>query len=77
MNIDKIRNYIKENKNKLLMFTYKGSRNQTDEFVGKIIETYRMVFTIKVNDKTNRIKSYSYNDILTNNLIIKEIVFKK
>lgn len=77
MNINKIRSFIIQNKGKLFQFKFKGARNQTEEFVGKIIEVYRSVFIIKVNDYTNRIKSFSYNDILTNSLEIKEIALKK
>lgn len=77
MNINKIRAYITKHKNELFMFRFKGARNQTDNFVGKIIEVYHSIFIIKVNDNTNRIKSFSYNDILTGSLEIKEIVLKK
>lgn len=77
MNIAKIRSFITKNKGKLFLFKFKGARNQTEEFVGKIIEVYHSIFIIKVNDYTNRIKSFSYNDILTNSLEIKEIALKK
>lgn len=77
MNIAKIREKIIKNKGKLFMFKFNGSRNQTEEFIGKIIEVYRSVFIIKVNDVTKRIRSFSYNDILTSSLEIKEIVMRK
>lgn len=77
MNISKIRNFITNNKGNLFLFKFKGARNQTEEFIGKITGVYRSIFTVKVNDYTNRTKSYSYNDILTNSLEIKEIVLKK
>lgn len=77
MNIDKIRKYISENKGNTFAFKFKGARNQIDEFVGKIIESYNSIFTVKDSNKKDRIKSYSYNDILINNLEIKEIVLKK
>lgn len=77
MNIDKIRRYISSNKGNTFAFKFKGARNQIDEFVGKIVESYNSIFTIKVVGKINRLKSYSYNDVLTNNLEIKEIVMKK
>ena len=77
MNIDKIRCFVKENKGNLFLFKFKGTRNQTEEFIGKIVEVYRSVFIIRVNDHTNRIKSFSYNDVLTNNLQMKEILLKK
>lgn len=77
MNISKIRNLIRKNKGNLFLFKFKGTRNQTEEFVGKIVGIYHSVFTIRVNDYTNRIKSFSYNDVITNNLEMKEIVAKK
>lgn len=77
MNIDKIRKIVSSNKNKIFSFKFKGARNQTDEFVGKIVESYRCIFTVRVCDKSNRIKSFSYNDILTKSLEIKEILLEK
>lgn len=77
MNISKVRSFIKQNKGNLFLFKFRGTRNQTEEFMGKIVGIYHSVFTIKVNDYTNRIKSFSYNDVITNNLEMKEIVLKK
>lgn len=77
MNINKIRSFIAKNKGNLFLFKFKGARNQTEEFVGMITGVYKSIFTIKLNDYTNRTKSYSYNDVLTNSLEIKEIVLKK
>ena len=47
MNIDKIRKYIKENRGNTFAFKFKGARNQIDEFVGKILESYNSVFSVK------------------------------
>ena len=77
MNIDKIKKYISTNKGNTFAFKFKGARNQNDEFVGKILETYNSIFTVRVLEKTNRIKSYSYNDVLINNLEMKEVIMKK
>lgn len=77
MNIAKIRNFITQNKGKVFSFKFKGARNQVDEFSGKIIEVYRSIFIIKVNDSTKRVKSFSYNDLLTRSLEMKEIALKK
>ena len=77
MNIDKIRNLIKNNLGNLYMFKFNGTRNQTEEFVGKIQGAYKSIFIIKVNDYTNRIRSFSYSDILTNTLEMKEFILKK
>lgn len=77
MNINKIRSFVTKNKGKVFSFKFKGARNQTEEFSGRIVEVYRSIFIIKVLDYTNRVKSFSYNDILTNSLEIKEIALKK
>ena len=77
MNIDKIRKHIKENRGNTFAFKFRGARNQIDEFIGKILESYNSVFTVKQLGKITRIKSYSYNDVLINNLEIKEIAMKK
>ena len=42
-----------------------------------VLESYNSVFIVKARGKVDRIKSYSYNDVLINNLEIKEIVLKK
>ena len=67
----------KENRGNTFAFKFKGARNQIDEFVGKILESYNSVFTVKQIGKITRVKSYSYNDVLIDNLEIKEIVMKK
>lgn len=77
MNIEKIKKIISSNKGNTFAFKFKGSRNQVDEFVGQIVKTYNSVFIVKAKGKVDRIKSYSYNDVLINNLEIKEIVLKK
>ena len=77
MNINKIRCFIAKNKGNLFLFKFKGARNQTEEFVGMITGVYKSIFTIKVNDYTNRTKSYSYNDVLINNLEMKSIILEK
>ena len=77
MNIQKLRNYVYQNKGKQFLFKFKGARNQIEEFSGKIIEVYRSIFIIKVDHQSGRVKSFSYNDLLTNSLEMKEIALKK
>ena len=77
MNIQKIKQFVSSNKGKTFAFKFKGARNQIDEFIGQIVESYNSVFIVKARGKVDRIKSYSYNDVLINNLEIKEIVLKK
>jgi len=69
MNIQKIRNNIENLKNKKINFKINGSRNQIEEFEGVITETYNYIFIIEAN---NLKKSFSYSDILINNLEIKD-----
>ncbi len=70
MNIQKIKKDIESLKNKHLHFKINGSRNQIEEFDGRIVETYNYIFIIETN---NTKKSFSYSDILIENLEIKEI----
>ena len=43
------------------MFRYNGSRNQIEEFSGKITACYKFVFIIDTGDI---VKSFSYSDVL-------------
>ena len=67
MTIEKIKEIVRKNKNIKKKFTYKGTRNQIEEFEGIINALYPAIFTIKTG---NNIKSYSYSDILIGNLKI-------
>lgn len=69
--INKIKSDIENKKNKILKFRHNGSRNQIEEFSGIINETYNYVFTIKLINK-DEIKTFSYSDVLINNLEIIE-----
>ncbi len=71
MNIADIKSYVLKYKGKNVKFKFNGSRNQTEEFDGRIIGVYKNIFIIEsVTD--NRIKSFSYSDVLVNNLEILE-----
>jgi len=67
MNIKRIRDKIEKIKNKKLKFKLNGSRNQIEEFEGLITETYNYIFIVETD---NTKKSFSYSDILINNLEI-------
>ena len=71
--IETIRKKLTEVKGKRINFRYNGSRNQIEEFTGIITEMYDYVFTIKIINSNNKLKSFSYSDVLTNTLEI----FKK
>ena len=61
---------LEKNKGKELKFKFNGSRNQTEEFFGTVESTYNYVFTIRLSDRKNIVKSFSYADILTDSLEI-------
>ncbi len=68
MTIDKIKKVVQENQGVPRSFIFHGSRNQIDEFHGIIMDLYPAIFTILLDD--DKIKSFSYSDILTENLEI-------
>ena len=73
MNIDKVREDVKLKEGEILHFKFNGSRNQTLEFDGTIIETYPAIFVVKlinVDNTSNNIKSFSYSDLVTSSLEI-------
>lgn len=70
MNISKVKDNISKYKGKLLHFKYNGARNQIEEFDGKIENIYNAIFTIKLNDDNNNIKTFTYSDIITESLEI-------
>lgn len=69
MNITKIKNMLEENASKNVRFKFNGNRNQTEEFNGKIINTYKYLFVVKPNN-TGIKRSFTYTDILIGNLEI-------
>ncbi len=65
MNISKIKENLEKNKGKIIHFKYNGARNQIEEFDGVIENTYNAIFTIRLEEQNNKIKSFTYSDILT------------
>jgi len=71
MNIDMIRSYIYKRKGKLLNFRYNNGRGQFDNFSGIITNVYKGIFVVEsITD--NRVKSFTYSDVLIKNLLILE-----
>ena len=68
--INKIKEDLSNKKGKILKFRHNGARNQIEEFKGIIIDTYNYIFTVKTIDEKEKIKSFSYSDILIKNLEI-------
>ena len=69
MTIEKVRDKVNSYKGKNLKFRFNGSRNQIEEFEGTIINTYDAVFIIRLQDN-QRIKSFSYSDVLIKKLVV-------
>jgi len=61
---------LESNRGKLIHFKYNGARNQVEEFDGVIEDIYNAIFTIKLDEEKNKIKSFTYSDILTETLEI-------
>ncbi len=68
--ISKIKEELEQEIGKTLHFRFNGARNQIEEFDGYIENTYNFIFTIKTIGEKERIKSFTYSDILTLNLEI-------
>lgn len=70
MNIKMVKENLKKIVNKEINFRFNAGRNQIEEFSGKIEKLYNCIFTVKVIGNMDKIKSFSYNDVLTDNLKI-------
>ena len=70
MNLDTMRNKIKEKEGNILHFKVNGSRNQIEEFNGEIIELYPSIFLVRLEGEENKIKSFSYSDLITESVEI-------
>ena len=68
MMIDNIKKVVEKNQGIKCSFRFQGSRNQVDEFHGVIVDLYPAIFTIETEN--NKIKTFSYSDILTQSLEI-------
>jgi len=66
--IDNIKKVVEKNQGIKCSFRFHGSRNQVDEFHGVIVDLYPAIFTIETEN--NKIKTFSYSDILTQSLEI-------
>lgn len=69
MSIEKIKNDLNNKINDNFHFVYNGSRNQVEEFEGKITNLYNYVFIVELDDTLIK-KSFSYTDILIGNLVL-------
>lgn len=62
-----IRKKVIELKGKTIKILVDVGRNKSESYEGEILETYQNIWTFKT---ATDIKSFGYNDILTNNVII-------
>lgn len=67
--IEKIKEEMERKKGEELHFHFKGSRGQVDDFNGVITDTFNGVFLVK-SIPDERVKSFSYSDVLIDNLTI-------
>lgn len=67
--IEKIKEEMESKKGEELHFHFKGSRGQVDDFDGVITDTFKGVFLVK-SIPDERVKSFSYSDILIDNLVV-------
>ncbi len=68
MTIGMVKQFVNDNKGMMHSFRFKGTRNQIEEFQGMITDVYPAIFIIKLQDE--KIKSFSYTDVLIDNLKI-------
>ena len=68
MTMEKIKALVKANEGVLHNFRFKGTRNQIEEFNGKITEMYPTIFIVVLDN--DRIRPFSYSDVLLKNFEI-------
>lgn len=67
MNINIIKEKIKSLQGKNVKIKVYLGRNKCEYYEGKIEKLHNNIFTVNIN---NKIKSFSYSDIVTKNVII-------
>lgn len=70
MNLDIIKDKIKNKINSSVVITVKGIRNKKQIYEGKIYKLYPNIFSILTR---NGEKSFSYADVVTKDILIKYI----
>jgi uncharacterized protein Veg len=68
MNLDLVRNKIKDNLNRKVIVTVYGLRNRINRYEGILYKVYPNIFSILEDGKE---KSFSYNDYITGDIKIK------
>ena len=70
MNNQKAKALVSSLKGKSLLFKVNIGRNKSEKFEGEILKTYPSLFTVRTN---GIIMSFTYSDVLTKDVVIKEI----
>ena len=74
MNIDTIKAKVREKEGKKegesFHLKFNVSRNQIEEFNGKIIKLYPSIFIVSLVGDNDTIKSFSYSDLITESVEI-------
>ena len=65
--IEKIKNELESLKGKKIKILVDIGRNKNEEYEGMILDTYGKIWTFKTSVD---VKSFSYSDVLINNVII-------
>jgi uncharacterized protein Veg len=68
MNLDIVKNKIKEKMGANVQVTVYGLRNKVNSYVGRVYRLYPNIFTIKTD---NGEKSFTYSDVITGEVRIK------
>lgn len=69
MNINIIKEELKENIGKEVFIKYNLGRNKIEKYKAKIKEIYNYIFIVEITN-TNEVKSFTYSDIITNTIKI-------
>ena len=68
MNIELVKNEIKNKLGKRVLITVHGMRSRIDYYEGILYQVYPNIFTIKYHDEE---KSFPYRDLITKDITIK------
>lgn len=67
MNINIVRDNLKDYVNKEVFIKYSLGRNKVEKFNGRILKLYNFIFTVE-NIDTKELKSFTYSDVITKTL---------
>lgn len=68
LNIEIIKDKMKQHLNEKVEVSVYGLRNKTEYFIGTLSKMYPYIFTVLVNDTE---KSFNYADVITGEVVVK------